>query len=249
MSRFYVPPSNVDKAKNRIYIGEKEGHHILDVMRMSEGDKVVVFDGTGNEYSGFIEKVNAKNSTLVVEIIKTEKPAAGRYPDICLAQAVPKKNRMDYIVEKSTELGVRSIVPMITARTVVRPDNASAARKVERWRKIAVESAKQCGRTDIPDIKAMKDYGDIAAGLDDYDMVLFACLEDDTIPLKEALTGFGSGKILVLVGPEGDFTADEKNMAGIDSCKFVSLGKRVLKSDTAGLFILSAIGYEFPDHS
>jgi len=152
---------------------------------------------------------------------------------------------MDYIVEKATELGVSRIVPLVSERTVVRPDDDSSDKKVERWHKIAVEASKQCGRTDVPSVEKIARYKEVLGDIEGYDLTLVACLTKDTIPIKEALKGFKAGKILIFIGPEGDFTLEEIGMASAGNCKFVSLGKRVLKSDTAGLFALSVIGYEF----
>jgi 16S rRNA (uracil1498-N3)-methyltransferase len=243
MSRFYVSPEKV--GKKDILIDGKEAHHILDVMRMQDGDKVVVFDGTGSEYIGFIKNADSSAGRLLVEIVRTEKPSSRRVPEITLAQALPKKGKMDYIVEKATELGVREVVPMISDRTIVRPDEAGCRKKVERWKKIVVEASKQCGRTDVPEVDTITDFSKMIDRMDRYDLVLFACLTDNTVPLKKSLEGFKSGKILVFIGPEGDFTPEEIKMADAQNCKFVSLGSRVLKSDTAGLALLSVLDYEF----
>ncbi|MDD4957180.1 MAG: RsmE family RNA methyltransferase [Candidatus Omnitrophica bacterium] len=244
MSRFYAPKENI--GEKDILIDGNEAHHILDVMRLVESDKVVVFDGTGAEYTGFIKTVDERAKRLIVEIIKMEKPLPDKMPDVTLAQSVPKKNKMDLIVEKATELGVSHMIPLVTARTIVRPDEGSSKRKEERWRKIAVEAAKQCGRTNVPEIAATVLYNDLVADLARYDVILLAYLGPDTIPLRQAIEDIGKGSILVLVGPEGDFTQDEITAALCNEhCRSVSLGPRVLKSDTAALFILSAIGCRY----
>lgn len=243
MSRFYVPKENI--RQNEIIVDGDEAHHIVDVMRMKDGDVVVIFDGTGNQYSGFIKKIDARNKKVIVEVVKVEKPSPENLPKIVLAQAIPKKQKMDYIVEKSTELGVERMIPLVTDRTIVRPDGSDRGKKVSRWEKIATVAAKQCGRCDVPAIDAIMDLKELAKSFDQYDIVLMACLTDKTVPLKEAIAGFKTGKVLVLIGPEGDFTPEEIGLLRLNNCKLVSLGKRVLKSDTAGLFVLSALGYEF----
>ncbi len=243
MSRFYVPPEKA--GEKEIVIDGKEAHHILDVMRMRDGDTVVVFDGTGNEYVGFIKEANRTLKRLVVDVVRTERPSLRRVPEATLAQSIPKKAKMGYIIEKATELGVARVVPLVTDRTIVRPDDAGCRTKVERWRKIAVEASKQCGRTNVPGIDDVTEYRDMLTRVDQYDLVLVACLTDNTIPLKEALKGFKTGNVLIFIGPEGDFTSEEVKMAGAENCRFVSLGKRVLRSDTAGLFLLSVLDYEF----
>jgi len=245
MSRFYVPPGNINFKKKEITVTGEEARHIVDVMRMKESDKVVIFDGTGNEHTGFIEKIGSGVRTVIVRIIKTSQPDERRVPEVHLAQAIPRKNKMDNIVEKSTELGARCIIPFVSDRTIVRPDKASADRKVSRWKTIAKEASKQSGRSDIPAISEVKRFEDVLRTFDEYDIVLFAWLSEGTVPFKDSLSDFRTGKILVVIGPEGDFTPDEASRAVTENCRFVSLGQRVLKSDTAGLFMLSVLSYEF----
>lgn len=243
MSRFFVSPKNIKRKE--ITIKGSEAHHIAGVMRLKEGDKIVVFDGTGKEYTGFIKEADKKAKKIIIEIISTKRPFTGTLPEIVLAQSIPKKDKMDYIVEKAVELGVSRVIPVISKRTIVRPDKASRKKKTERWRRIAVAASKQCGSLSVPKIENIVEYHEIMGRLDNYDLVLFACLDEGTIPLKKAISSFKSGKVLVFIGPEGDFTPEEIILATRDNSRFVSLGRKVLKSDTAGLFILSILNYEF----
>ncbi|MFQ5953052.1 MAG: RsmE family RNA methyltransferase [Candidatus Omnitrophota bacterium] len=247
MSRFYVPKENVDLKRNEIVIGGEEAHHIIDVMRLKDEDSIVVFDGTGVEYSGFIKKVNLRSKVVTVEVVRTSKPAPEKMPEITLAQAIPKKAKMEYIVEKATELGVSRVIPLVSARTIVRPDEAGRGKKVLRWEKIAAEAAKQCGRVDVPVIEEITKYEDLAnKDLDEYDLVLLAHISGETEPIKKVLSGFKSGKVIVFIGPEGDFTPSEISMlTPKGNCRPITLGRRVLRSDTAGLFVLSVLNYEF----
>jgi 16S rRNA (uracil1498-N3)-methyltransferase len=244
MSRFYVPPEKIKG--DLIHVDGKEARHILTVMRMSEGDRIVLFDGEGNEYTGFIrDAATDSGRELTVEVIKAEKPLPRKRPDIILAQALPKKARMDHIVQKATELGAAGIIPVITERTVPRPDGKKSAKRLARWRKIAVEAAKQCGRAEVPDIPDIVRYADLAGDLDGYDLVVMASLMEGNIPIKQVVRGYKKGRILVCIGPEGDFTPEEAGIAlKAPNCRPVSLGRRVLKSDTAGLYVLSVLGYE-----
>ncbi len=243
MSRFYVPKEK--RKKDKIEITGDEAHHILDVMRMQNKDKVVVFDGTWNEYAGFIQDINRPDKKLIVEIISIKRPAREKQVEVTIAQAIPKKCKMEHIIEKATELGAGSVLPMITDRTIVRPGLTARKTKLARWKKIAIGAAKQCGRADIPLVEKICEFKDIVSRIDQYDLTLFACLRERSIPVKSALADFNAGRILVIIGPEGDFTAEEIRIADRDNCKFVSLGARVLKSDTAGIFVLSVLNYEF----
>lgn len=240
MSRFYAPKENVDITSGKINIDGQEARHIMNVMRLKVGDSVVVFDNTGKEYSGKISETKPKS--LTVEIIDTRTPKKETLPYVAIAQAIPKKEKMDYIVEKATELGVSEIIPLLTERTIAEVDDS----RVERWRKIAREASKQCGRTDIPKIRDITDYEALFENISDFDIALFASLYDKSAPIKKAIKDRTGGLFLVFVGPEGDFSEKEIHSASkYDNIKFISLGQRVLKSDTAGLYILSCLNYEF----
>jgi 16S rRNA (uracil1498-N3)-methyltransferase len=240
MSRFYVSPEKVHG--NKIAISGPEAHHILDVMRLKVADKVTVFDGTGREYVGFIKE--AKSKSLTVEIVKTKEPQGSASPQITLAQAIPKKGKMDYIVEKATELGVDSIIPMVTARTVVELEEEKAKTRVERWKKISIEAAKQCGRMDVPEIKEVAEFFHVLSDVSDYDLALLCCLNEETAPLREFLGSFEGGKIIIFIGPEGDFTPEEIEIAKRVHCRLLGLGERILRSDTAPVVALSILNYE-----
>ncbi|MFH1790485.1 MAG: RsmE family RNA methyltransferase [Candidatus Omnitrophota bacterium] len=241
MSRFYVPKENVDGS--RIRIEGHEARHVLNVMRLSVSDRVVVFDGTGNEYVGFIRET--RPGRVVVEIVETKIPAPEDMPRVTLAQAVPKKGRMDYIVQKATELGVYRIIPVFAERCVAQTDPDRGAVKAKRWQRIAEEAAKQCGRKCVPEISRVTEFREAVNDIENYDLALAAWLSDDTVSLKAAISGFSGRSVVVFIGPEGDFTPGEMNMAMTHpNCKAVSLGRRVLKSDTAGLFALSCLNYE-----
>ena len=241
MSRFYAPKKNVKG--NLIYIDGTEARHILNVMRLGVNDKVVVFDGTGKEYTGFIKSISRKS--LVVEVVSTRIPKPESRAEITLAQAIPKKDKMDYIAEKATELGVHRIIPIRSERTIVRPCQGKANNKLIRWRRIAREAAKQCGRSDVPEIENAQNFYNAVDIINDFDLALMGCLSDDTMPIRDAIKDFETGKIIVFIGPEGDFTSEEIEMAKDTNCRLITLGRKVLKSDTAGLYVLSVLDYEF----
>jgi 16S rRNA (uracil1498-N3)-methyltransferase len=266
MSRFFVPKEFV-KADS-IYITGLEAHHILDVMRLKVSDEVVVFDGTGKEYTGIVMAAGRKSLEVRIKSAR-ESSCRERGPLITLIQAITKKDKMDYIAEKATELGVSRIIPVMTERTIPEWSDAKKASIVERWRKLAKEAAKQCGRSDIPEVSPIMSFRDcfgpsglamtkekwgqrpISANHLDRNralspfLKLIAALSDEAIKLKDALKDYSGGKITVAIGPEGDFTPKEAEDARSAGFKIVSLGSRVLKSDTAGLAVLSMINYEY----
>lgn len=242
MSRFYVSPDSVKGDK--IHVSKEESHHIIGVMRLGENDSVTVFDGTGREYSGRIESI--KNKNVIIAVDKVSISAAKSPVRISLAQAMPKKDKMDYIVQKATELDAKEIIPLESERTVVRATKEQAAHKKDRWHKIVIEAAKQCGRNDLPDISQVQPFDDLLKKFRQYDGVIMPCLSEKTIPLKSALSRIKSPKkLLLLIGPEGDFTPGEIERAEENGALLVSLGEIVLKSDTAAIAALAMLNYAF----
>ena len=237
MSRFYVKPEDV--TGDEILVSREEAHHIIDVMRLSSGDEIVAFDGTGKEYIGRI--LNASRGCVKIKIEKINEVKPQDKISITLAQALPKKTKMDFIIEKATELGVDKIIPLATERTIVRLRGEKGPQKNQRWQNVAISASKQCGRPDIPKINPAAKFNDILKEVKHYDLAMMACLNDEAKPLREVISGFNGKKILVMVGPEGDFTPREINSAKIAGVKLISLGRLVLRVETAGLFILSVL--------
>lgn len=229
---------------DKVFIAGREARHILDVMRLKKSDKVVIFDGSGEEYSGFIK--DTAHKSLVVEITARRGISGRAGPVITLIQAIPKKEKMDRIVEKATELGVHSIIPVITDRTIVDWETPKKLSAAERWRRIAKEASKQCGRVDIPNIGDVEDFDNFFKNPFAYDLALMAALSDEAVPIKDALKPKGSkdGSAAIAIGPEGDFTPREIALAKERNFKLINLGSRVLKSDTASLVVLSILNYE-----
>jgi 16S rRNA (uracil1498-N3)-methyltransferase len=240
VSRFYVPKDSV--GEKTIVIGGEEAHHIIDVMRLKPSDFIKAFDGSGREYVGIIAAV--KNKSVIVNIVRTIEPPSSAGVKITLIQAVPKKAKMDYIVEKATELGVSSLIPVFTGRTIPDWDEKKKASSVDRWRKIALESSKQCGRSEIPSIAELTDFSELLKKARVFDLALIATLIDGAVTLKTAVKGFTGKEIAVAIGPEGDFTPEEVALSRDAGFRAVTLGPRVLKSDTAGLAVLAILEYE-----
>ena len=241
--RFYVSPESIFPDKNLIEVRDRdEVHHIRDVMRLKEGIKVTVFDGRGKEYSGSIKDVSKHSVIIDIE------SSADLIPDIpyklTLYQAIPKKNKMDFIVEKAVELGADAIIPILTERTVPAiKDNAQ--KKRDRWSRIARAASKQCGRSVLPEVLEVVDFNSALAKAAEGDLIIFAALDKDARPLKTILRDKNPKKISVFVGPEGDFSEAEISLAREKDCSMCSLGPSVLRSETAAIYILSSISYEY----
>ena len=240
MSRFYIRPG--DKRDDKIYVGGKEAHHILDVMRLNVGDHVTAFDGVGGQYRGVIQEAGKKS--LVIKINETEimEPAKGH--SITLAQAIPRKDKVDYIIQKAAELGVDSIIPMITKRTVVKIKGDKVSAKLQRWEKIACEASKQCGRNSLARIEKTAKFDRILSRARSYDLAIMPSVGHIMRQsLKSLLLTFSGKSILIFIGPEGGFDPSELEAAANSGVKFISLGENVLKCDTAALATIAMINY------
>lgn len=244
MSRFYIKPENVKDGK--IFVDSEEAHHILDVMRLKEKNEVTAFDGKGHEYRGIISKVAKKS--LEINIIDTSTRKSAQRFAITLAQALPRKEKMDYIIEKATELGVGSIIPMNTKRTVVRPDSKKIKSKIDRWERIAREAAKQCGRVSLVKIDENLDFEEVIKKAGSYDLAVMPSTEyTEKESNKKILENFKGKNILVIIGPEGGFDPSEVGLARKNNVSLVSLGENTLKCDTAALTTLAIINYALGD--
>jgi 16S rRNA (uracil1498-N3)-methyltransferase len=221
-----------------------EAHHALHVLRLKVGDTLTVFDGRGHEAQCAIADISRDTVHLKV-LTQSTTPALPRR--IILAQAIPKKS-MDLIVQKATELGAAVIVPLISDRTVVKVDEDS--KRVDRWRDIALDACKQCGNNWLPEIQPPQPARDFLASLPTCDLKLIASLQPNAKPLKTILSGTpalghsGTSSVLILIGPEGDFTPAELDMAKSAGCLPLSLGPLVLRADTAAIYALSILHHE-----
>ncbi len=241
MHRFYLPDLE------HLVLSGGEAHHATHVLRLKQGDSVNVFDGHGHEAQCAVDKMTADSIHLKLLTRGNTSPLACR---ITLAQAVPKKN-MDLILQKSTELGVFSILPLVSERTIVQLDEQDT-KKLERWRSICLEACKQSGNNWLPELQPpqkARDYlADLAEQKKSFDLKLIASLQPDSRPLKKILADSprtaAPMSVLILIGPEGDFTPAEINLAKSAGCSPLSLGPLVLRAETAALYALSIIRHE-----
>jgi 16S rRNA (uracil1498-N3)-methyltransferase len=207
---------------------------------LDEGDEVVVIDSAARTFTATIAQVGRiVRAGIVEEIDRTQ--AQGAALRIDLAQAVPKGARMDFVIEKATELGVETFVPFYCERSVGR---GVGTEKLARWRRIARTAAQQCGRQDIPAVLDPVDFEALAQRFGHYAAVLFAWELAPPVPLQRRLAEVvpAAGRALVVVGPEGGFTHDEAELADRHGAATLWLGRRILRTDTAALVLLAVIG-------
>ena len=251
MHRFYLP--NLQQPA----LAAEEAHHCIHVLRLKAGDTVNVFDGRGHEAQAQIAEITKDSVRLTI----LQQSSTSSLPcQITLAQAIPKKS-MDLIVQKATELGVATIVPLMSERTLVQVDEDS--KKIDRWREIALDACKQCGNNWLPEIQPPQKARDFLNAPGKFDLKLIASLQPDAKPLRKILAAEDCGStlpgarvsgsrpegrsyntVLILIGPEGDFTPAELSLAKSAGCLPLSLGPLVLRADTAALYTLSILHHE-----
>ena len=236
MRRFFI--SKKDIKETEALITGKEAHHLKDVIRLKPGDMFIGFDGSKNQYTCRVRKVSEGKIEAVIEKKKRQESGLLYVTLVC---AIPKKAKIDDIVQKATELGVSEIIPIVTERTIVKIDKRKQEDKIKRWERIALESSKQCGASAIPKISAILDFKDAVKKTRDFGLKIIPCLYERAEPIKEVVAKKKSRKISILIGPEGDFTEDEVRFAASAGYIPVSLGELVLRVDTACYFSISAV--------
>jgi len=237
MHRFYIEQISGDKAA---ITDADQVHHIRDVLRLKAGDTIIVFDSAGREYKATITAVNKKQVELNLTPLKDRKSSTVRLTVAC---AIPKAGRMDDIIDHLTQLGVERIIPMFTDRVVVKLDTAALESRLSRWKKIAQSSAQQCRRSSVPAISPVTDVIEIIKSARDFDLKLIPHLSDERTLIKDVLTKSRPKNIIVLIGPEGDFTPEEVSLALQNDFTPVSLGNTVLRVATAAIAVTAYIRF------
>jgi 16S rRNA (uracil1498-N3)-methyltransferase len=243
MARFYVPDPRIEDGRLRV-TGEEVGH-IRKVLRLRVGDRLSVFDGHSKEYQGSI--VEEGSSFVLIQIEKTLSPQRESSLEIDLAQSLLKGEKMDYVIQKATELGAREIVPFLSSRSVPIPDKSGRSKRHRRWGRIAVEASKQCGREVVPRVLALQDYSEMIRSASPAGLRVILW-EREGKRLKEILkTLEGKRAIFFVAGPEGGFSSEEVQLAEENGFIPVTLGRRILRAETASLCLLSILQYELGD--
>ena len=233
--RIYCPRANI--TRDRIIISDPgQIHHLSSVKRLKKGDRVVVFDGESQEYECVIDSIAKDKAEL--SVVKTRKAVPVKL-DLTLACALPKKVKMDYIIEKTVELGVDRIIPIKTERTIVEYSPEKAKEKLKRWQAIAIEASKQCGRIKLPQIEPISEFNKVVTQAKDYKLAVIPYLGLDNKPLKDIFHDFRPASVIIFIGPEGDFSPREIKLAKENGCIGASLGDLVLKVDTAAISVIA----------
>jgi len=248
MSRFFVTPENVGE-KNIIIDNREDLHHMIKVLRMSEGDELDISDSQEWEYRARL--IYLDTDSAEAEILDKQKFTAEPEVKVTLFQGIPKQGKMETIVQKNVELGVNRIVPVFMARTVV-ADKGKFGKKIERWQKVAAEAVKQCKRGIIPEVADQMKTADVIRAFEEFDLVLFPYEDEKGTTIKDVLRETAADaawqesrkRIAVIIGPEGGFSGEEAEAIVAAGGRSVSLGKTTLRTETAGMAALSMIMYE-----
>lgn len=244
MHKFFVTEEAIED--NRAVIEGDDVKHIYKVLRLKAGDEVLINNCKGTEYRGIIGSVNKKE----VEVELTEKIEMNNESavEVYLYQGFPKATKMDLIAQKCTELGIKEIIPVATERVVVKLDGKNT--KTDRWNRIALEACKQSKRSIIPQVKEVIEFRDTLEELKNMDLVVVPYENAENYGFKKLFSEVDKDSIKrigIVIGPEGGFEESEieelKNIGG----KIVTLGPRILRTETAGFTALSVIMYELGD--
>ncbi len=242
MPRFFVDKNQI--TDTAAYIEGEDVKHILRVLRLREGDMITVCDKCKMDYECRISDISSDR--VCAEIVSSGENRAESDIHLTLYQGMPKSDKMDYIVQKCVELGVSEIVPVITKRAVSRPNDAD--KKVSRWQKIAEEAAKQCGRGIIPKIGKMLGFDEALSemcGEEILAVMPYECEVENK--LRTVLCEAKKKNISIFIGPEGGFDDMEAAVARNRGVKTVTLGPRIMRTETAPLAVCAAVMYELGD--
>ena len=236
--RFFVEPEQINDGVVRV--AGSDVIHISRVLRLGRGSLLTILDGRGKSYEAEILELDKHE---VVCEIKRELLTVPACPvKVTLVQGIPKGDKMDLIIQKGTELGVNRVIPLICQRTVVKMEDDRMIRKRERWQRISLEAAKQCRRPDVPQVSEPADLEKVLADMPEKCTALMPWEEENNDSLKDVLyKNNAAEEIYVFIGPEGGFTPEEVERARAEGVRPVTLGPRILRTETAGIAVLTMV--------
>lgn len=241
MPKFFVRQDQVND--NKITILGDDAFHISRALRMAKGEHVTVCDMQSNEYECVLTEFNADN--VVAEILSQRKINNEPPIRVYLFQALPKGDKLETVIQKAVECGVFEITPFESERCVVKVKADAEEKKTERRNRISLEAAKQCGRGYVPRVNPTESFKSAVELASECDLCVFCYEGEETLSLKALLQEHKEAEsIAVFIGSEGGFSQNEVEYASEHGMKSVSLGKRILRTETASSFVLSCIAYE-----
>ncbi|MCG9126815.1 16S rRNA (uracil(1498)-N(3))-methyltransferase [Candidatus Poribacteria bacterium] len=237
MHTFYVPPNDV--SEDLSMIDGSEHHHLKNVLRLNIGDSVRIIDGIGNIRIAKI--ANIRNDSTIISIIDHHFQLRKK-PEITLFQAIPKYDKMELIIQKTTELGISKIVPVKTKRSLQEANE----NRIDRWKKIIVSATKQCKAAWVPKISEVYEFEECLKKVHFYDNKFILWEKEDENKIKTVVQNSKDiNSIAVFIGPEGGFEEEEVRFAMNRGCKPVSLGTNILRTETAAIAITAILNYVY----
>jgi len=244
MARFYLPKENLRDSRG--VLDGQELAHLRKVLRLAPGDRITVFDDSGWEHEAVIVQLSAEQGEI--EILRSYEAGRESPLQVTLALGLTKGDKMDFVIEKATELGVQTIVPFTSAYSVPKLDPEKIAARTARWQKIALSAVKQCGRTGAPMILPLRDFKGMVGGEWQAALKLIFWEQEQRQSLHQAHASRSvAPSVLVVVGPEGGFSAEEAELACSHSFVPVRLGRRILRAETAALAALTLVQFLWGD--
>ena len=240
-TRFFV--SGVFALGDAVELAAPDARKLVVVLRAKTGDTVEVVDSSGRSYAGTLRFDGRRVSAVLERALAAPRPLRLR---VTLAQGLPKGQKMDYVVEKATELGIARILPFVSSRTA---GDGARPGKLERWQRLAKSAAQQCGRPDVPEVAAPVEFRTLVAEVRTVDLAVVPWELADGRPLRERLPELivNARTALVAIGPEGGFSDEEAGALEASGAHLVSLGSRILRTETAGLVAYAALLYASGD--
>lgn len=250
MPKFFIEENQVNN--DCIFITGEDVNHIKNVLRMKVGDTFNICNQSSSE-NYLVEIENFNKDEVECKIIERLENSAESNVKMHIYQGLPKADKMELIIQKSVELGVSKITPVEMKRCVVKLDGKDKLKKIDRWQKISEVAAKQCGRDIIPEICNVKNVNEIIDEFKEYDLVILCYENEQNTYLKDVLNeikadssiDFNNFKVAAIIGPEGGIDSLEVELIQQSGAKVVSLGSRIMRTETVGLYLLSIIMYEF----
>ena len=244
MHRFFIDQST--EINKKVIISGNDYNHLKNSLRLNIGDRVILSDGNGFDMEA--EIINFSNQGAELKILSKERASVEPELKVWLAQGLPKKSKMDLIVEKSTEIGFAGLIPLESKRSIVKYDHKKKKKKRNRWHRVAEAAAKQSGRAVIPKIDNFYNSDNLKDLNDKFDYVLVLWEDEDSYSIKEFFKENkieSDADILVIIGPEGGFSSEEvdKFKSSLNA-EVITLGPRILRAETAGITALTSILYE-----
>lgn len=245
MPRFYV--EGCQDAQTGITIMGEDVNHIKNVLRLTIGDTITVCDGAGKEYECEIAEISKEH--VYATIVDINQNVAELPCKITLFQGMPKSDKMEFIIQKAVELGVAQIVPVMMKRTVVKLEDKKKDKKRERYQMIAESAAKQSGRGIIPEVAGFMTFREALQYAESFDFLLVPYESADGIVyaqemITQAANLADGASIGIFIGPEGGFAKEEIDAAKDAGAKIITLGNRILRTETAGLAVLSILMFQ-----